>query len=143
LNNVLDHSNLDSIITLIFLKKLCTPIVKTSAYAMELINQSGKVIKRPSTDEERIALTILDEVVFFIKRAIGGKISQLNSFLYTLNLGQQFYNKLQAIGSVETRSEIIRIKRDVQRLSESYNITKEEMFKLLIAEEVESQIEGK
>ena len=141
MNKVEDHSNLDSIITYVLLKKLCTPIVKSPAYVMELVNASGKVIKRPSTDEEKMALTILDEIVFWLKRNLGGKVSQLNSFLYTITSGNNFYNKLITVGSVEQRSEIIRIKKDVARLSESLGYSTEDMLKMMVREEIELQNE--
>jgi hypothetical protein len=143
MNKVEDHSNLDSVITYVILKKLSTPIIKSPAYLLGLVNASGKKIKNVSTEEEKLALTVLDELIFWIKRSIGGKISSLNQFIYTSNSGNNFYNKLQVIGNIDQRSEIIRIKKDLQRLSEKYNMTSDDLLKHLIAEEVESQIEGK
>jgi len=141
MDKVKDNSNLDAIITYVLLKKLCTPIVRSPAYLMGIVNASGKLIHRPSTDEEKIAFTILDEIVYWIKRNIGGKISQLNSFLYTLTSGNNFYNKLISIGSVEQRAEIIRIKKDVSRLSESLGYSTEDMLKMMIREEIETNEE--
>ena len=143
MDRVKDNSNLDSIITYVLLKKLCTPIVKSPAYVMGLVNASGKVVKRPSTDEERTALTILDEIVFWLKRNLGGKVAQLNSFLYTITSGNNFFNKLIVIGSVEQRAEIIRIKKDVARLSESLGYSTDDMLKMMIREEVETNEEKK
>jgi hypothetical protein len=136
-DRIKDNSNLDAIITYVLLKKLCTPIVKSPAYIMGIVNASGKVVKRPSTDEEKISFTILDEIVFWLKRNLGGKVAQLNSFLYTLTSGNNFYNKLVAIGSVEQRAEIIRIKKDVAKLSESLGYSTYDMLKMMIREEVE------
>lgn len=141
MNKIKDNSNLDSIITYILLKKLATPIVKSPAYLLELVNASGRIIKRPSTDEEKVALTILDEIVFWLKRQLGGKIAQLNSFLYTLTSGNNFYNKLITVGSVEQRAEIIKIKKDVARLSESLGYSTEDVMKIILREEIELQSE--
>lgn len=142
MDKVKDQSNIDSIITYILLKKLATPIIKSPAYLLGLVNQNGKVIKRPSTDEERVAFTILDEIIFWLKRNLGAKIAQLNTFLYTLTSGNNFYNKLVTIGSVDQRAEIIRIKKDIARLSESLGYTTEDMLKMIIREEIEVQNEG-
>jgi hypothetical protein len=136
-DRVKDNSNLDAIITYIFLKKMCTPIIKSPAYLLGIVNASGKKIKNPSTEEERIAYTTLDEIIFYIKRNLGGKIANFNSFLYTITSGNAFYNKLVAIGNVETRAEIIRIKKDIARLSESLGYTTEGLLKMLTLDEVE------
>jgi hypothetical protein len=142
-DRVKDNSNLDAIITWIFLKKMCSPIVKTPAYLLGIVNASGKKIKNPSTEEEKIAYTTLDEIIYWIKRNLGGKISVLNQFLYTITSGNSFYNKLLAVGNVETRAEIIRIKKDISRLSESLGYTTEGLLKMMIADEVEILNESK
>lgn len=137
MNKVKDNSNLDSVITYVLIKKICTPIIKSPAYILGLVAANGKIIRRPSTEEENIAFTILDELVFFLKRQLGGKIAQLNQFMYTITSGNNFYNKLITIGSVEQRSEIIRIKKDISRLSESLGYSTDDMLKMMIREEIE------
>lgn len=63
----------DAIITYRILKKLVTPFVDTEAYKLGIIDQRGKVLKRESelnTVEERDAYTLLDRLVFRLKRII-------------------------------------------------------------------------
>lgn len=56
-----------------FLKKLTTPFVDTAAYALDLIDERGKILKKIKdlkTTEEREALTRLDVLIFNLKRII-------------------------------------------------------------------------
>ena len=43
------------------------------------------------------------------------------SFLYLSTLSNDFYNKLVVKGSIAQRAEIIRIKKDIQKLAEKYD----------------------
>lgn len=63
----------DAIITYRILKKLVTPFVETDAYKLGIIDQRGKVLKKEhelNTVEERDAYTLLDRLVFRLKRII-------------------------------------------------------------------------
>lgn len=56
-----------------FLKKLTTPFIDTDAYALDLIDERGKILKKIKdlkTTEEREALTRLDVLIFNLKRII-------------------------------------------------------------------------
>jgi hypothetical protein len=109
------RSDIDSIITFILIKKLVTPIVRSDAYKLGLVNNSGKILREPVGDDERESLTILDKIVLKLKRLLGNKIINLQSFLYLQTMNQQMYNKLIVKGSVEQRAEIQRIVRDVKK----------------------------
>jgi hypothetical protein len=137
--NLDQKENLDSIITYLVIKKLVTPIVKHPAYAKGLVNNAGMKIKDPETVEEKKSLTVLDKLIFKIKRLLGGKLVSLNSFLYLSTLSNEFYNKLVVKGSVNQRAEIIRIKKDIERLSESYNISEEELIDTLIIDKIQNK----
>ena len=51
-----------------FLKLLTTSWNKMSAFELGIIDDSGKVIKKPKTNEEKSAYTIFHRLVFNIKR---------------------------------------------------------------------------
>lgn len=56
-----------------FLKKLVTPFIDTPAYALGIIDERGKILKKIKelkTQEEREALTRLDVLIFNLKRII-------------------------------------------------------------------------
>jgi len=134
-----DHkSNVDAIMSFIFIKKLVTPIVRTEAYKLNLVNSAGKVIKEPQTDKENEALTLLDRIVFKLKRLLGNKILNLNNFLYLQTINNDFYNKLVVRGTIKQRAEILRIAKDVKGIQEKYNIDTEELICSLIKEELEN-----
>jgi hypothetical protein len=111
------QEDIDSILTFILLKKICTPIVKLEAYKLGLINSSGKIIREPVTEEEKVALTLLDKLVLKLRRLLGSKTTALNTFLYMQILSNNFYNKLAVKGTVAQRAEIMRIKKDLDKIS--------------------------
>lgn len=60
-----------------FLHMLVTPFESTSAYAHGVIDKDGNVLKTPGTVEEQNSYTLLEKLVFSLKRLIekapGGK----------------------------------------------------------------------
>jgi len=133
--------NTDAILGYIFLKKLITPIVRSDSYKKGLVNSSGKIIKQPITDDEKESLTLLDRVIFKIKRLLGGKLSTLNQFLWLATQSDSFRNKLVSIGSVQQRVEILRIEKDLKKLMENHNLTFDKYLQLLISEQLDDDQE--
>ena len=127
--------NVDTILLYMLIKKLVLPIVRTKAYKLKLVNGAGKIIKEPQTKTERNALTVLDRFVFKLKRLLGSKLINLHKFLYTQTLNNDFYNKLIVKGTVEQRSEISRIKKDVKTRLENNNINIDDVLLLLTEDE--------
>lgn len=141
MNNSEQRNNIDAIITFVFLKKLLTPFVRTPAHKLGLIDTAGKVIKEPSTDEERMALTLLDRVIFKLRRLLGSKILIFQSFLYTLSMGGEgsMYSKLIIRGSVMQRAELQKIERDMKMKLENVGISFENYLEYLVEKEVEKK----
>jgi hypothetical protein len=135
-----DKSNIDSVLTYILVKKLVTPIAKTKAYKMGLVDAVGKTIKSPETDEEEESLTLFDKFIFKLKRVLGAKISLLNRFLYLQTLNNDFYNKLIVRGSVEQRAEIKRIENDIKVLESKYGISFDDYLLGLLSEMIDKEI---
>jgi hypothetical protein len=131
--------NIDNIITYIFIKKLVTPITKSAAYRMGLVNNAGRMVKKAETPEEKNAFTLLDKLIFKLKRLLGSKLINLNSFLYLTTLSNDFYNKLISRGSVNQRAEIIRIKRDMEKLSEKYDTDIDGLIETLMVENIHNK----
>lgn len=136
----MQREDIDNIILYIILKKLITPFTRTKSYALGLINNAGRVIKQPETEEEKHALTMLDRLIFKLKRLLGSKLINLNSFLYLSTLTNDFYNKLVVKGSINQRAEIIRIKKDIQKLAEKYNRDDfQDVLKTLLIENMQNK----
>lgn len=88
----------DAIITYRILKKLVTPFEETDAYKQGIIDKRGKLLKKASelnTVDERDAYTLLDRLVFRLKRIIE-KVpvdnKRLLSFAAALSLIKEHYN---------------------------------------------------
>jgi len=108
--------NTDAIIAYLFLKRLMTPFIKTDAYKLGLINNSGRIVRNPSNDIERDALTIFDKIIFKIKRLMGGKLLNFNKFLWLTTTSDDLLNRIVVSGSVEQRSEVQRIQKDIDNI---------------------------
>ncbi len=132
-------SNVDTIISFIVIKKLVTPITKTSAYKLGLVNGAGKTIKEPTSDKEHEAFTILDRIVFKIKRLLNIKLLNLNNFLQLTTMNNDFYNKLVVRGTVSQKAEIKRICNDVKNIKEKFDINTDDIIYSLINEELENE----
>ena len=73
------RQKIDDILSYAVIKKLVTPVTKTQAYKLGLVDTKGKIIRNPETDEEEMALSIFDKFMFRLKNLLGSKISQLNN----------------------------------------------------------------
>lgn len=60
----------DGYITLRILKLLSTPIEKSKAYSLGIIDKDGKRIKKPVTPTEKDAYSMLQRFVFKVQRAL-------------------------------------------------------------------------
>jgi len=131
-----NRKRIDDALSFLTIKKLVTPVSKTDAFKNGLVNQEGRIIRQPENEEEEGMLTLFDKFIFKVKRLLGGKISQLNNFLYVQTLDNNFYNNLIVKGAIEQRASIQRVKKDIDKLTEKHNITVDELLIYLIHEEV-------
>lgn len=88
----------DSVIIFRILKKLTTPWEKTKAYEVGLIDKKGKILvkKNDRTPEQKSALTLLDKLVFNLKRLlqrVPGGGSQIASYVAALALIQEYVER--------------------------------------------------
>ena len=79
----------DTLYAFRFLKLLVTPWEETSAYKIGLIDDEGKLIKKPKTSEEKDTYTVYHKLVYNVKRLLNklpfGK-SRLASYTAALYL---------------------------------------------------------
>ena len=61
---------LDTVIGIRLVKLLSTPIEKTKAFTMGIIDKNGTKIKNPSTSQERNEYTFLNRFVFKVQKAL-------------------------------------------------------------------------
>lgn len=85
----------DTIIIFRILKKLTTPWEKTAAYKTGLIDKKGKILvkKKDRTKEQKKAFTLLDRLVFNLKRLLGkvpGGQTQIGSYVAALALIKEY-----------------------------------------------------
>lgn len=107
----------DALVAFVLLRRLLTSIVDSDAYKAGLINSSGKVKKLPSNEIEREYLTVLDQVVFKLKRLLGTKLTVLNKLLYLVQKADNSLNRLN--GPRYNDDELERLKKDLNSLGES------------------------
>lgn len=129
--------NIDSIISYLLIRKLICPIIKSKAYQLGLVDITGKVIKEPSNPTEESALTVLDKLVFKLKRLLGTKLLVLNKFMYINTLNNSMYDKLNVKGNINQRTEIKKMINDIRNLQESNNINEDELLYSLLSESLE------
>ena len=103
-------SNLVDTVTIFrILKKLTTPWDKTKAYKTGLIDKEGKILvkKKDRTPEQKKAFTLLDRMVFNLKRLLakvpGGK-TQIGSYVAALALIKEY---VEQESNKETASVLI------------------------------------
>ena len=91
----------DLIVVYKFLRKLVTPFERTEAFKLGIIDKDGKKLKDPKTLDEQEAYTVLDRLVFNIKKIIerlpGGK-SSLSSYATALYLIRE--ERIEELGNV-------------------------------------------
>ena len=89
---------IDTVIIFRILRKLTTPWEKTQAFKTGLIDKKGKILvkKNDRTREQKKAYTLLDRMVFNLKRLLAkvpGGGSQLGSYIAALALLKEYVEK--------------------------------------------------
>jgi hypothetical protein len=123
---------IDAAIAFILLKKLLTPINQTDAFKTGVVDAKG-VAK--GDDKE---LSVLDKIIFKLKRLMGGKIHALNKFIYVKTLGGDYTRYLIPQAGIGRRAEVKRLMRDIENLTEKYELESiDEMFEMVLHEELQ------
>ena len=73
---------LDYSMVFVILKRMLKPVKKWPAFSLGLIDEKGKVIKKPETSKEKDALTLLDRFILKLKGMLTLKnVALFSSFL--------------------------------------------------------------
>ena len=139
-----NEERIKSVLSFMVLKKLVTPINKTKAFKLGLIDFQGKQIRKPENKEEESLLTLFDKLMFRIRYLLAGRVSQLNRFIYLQTvLDDNFYDQLKVTGNINKRAAVLRVKNDIEKLVESKGFSQEEIYSLLISELVHEMKKGR
>ena len=126
----LEH--LDNVLSYILVKKLMTRITSTKAYNLALVDEQGKTLREPKTEEEKAALTNLQKFIFKLKRMLGARINELGNFLYVNVFNDDLENFLTIKGGVQNKAVVRKVKNDLLKLAEKYNAEVEELIECLV-----------
>ena len=119
----------DSAITYRIIKKLITPFHKTEAFALGLIDETGHIIRKPNTDNERDALTLLDRLCFRLKRIISSnpyqarQLSNLSAAMALVrehldNGDEAMYLEREFIDSIQNYTPDYHLEEQIQQIIE-------------------------
>jgi len=81
---------LDAAFMTAMLDRINKPIKNLPAFRMGLIDGAGNVIKDPKTKEEQRALSLLDQVVLFMRKSMGGRTILLNNMYRRARMNPRF-----------------------------------------------------
>lgn len=133
--------SLDAFISMILIKKLLTPINKTKAYKLDLINASGDIIKSPETKEEKESLTLLDKLIFKIKKLLGTRISDFSKYSYLKTINDpHMYNNVSINRDYTSVSQIAQLKKDMMKVLKENNIPVDTFVSFMINDDVDQYI---
>ena len=139
INEQTKAEDLDSILVFLVMKRMMRPIKDTLAFKLGLVDSLGKSLKEPKTDKEKQALTVLDLFVFKMRRLLGSKMSQLNNFLFVKTIGNDLINKVIVKGTVSQRAEILRLQRELEKVSEKYDCGLDDILYTLLNEQIRKE----
>ncbi len=127
--------HLDNVLAYILVKKMLTRVENTKAYKLGLVDDKGRTTRAPTSDEEKSALGMLDKFVFKLKRIIGPRINELSNFLYVNSYDSDIENFLTIKGGVQNKAAIKRVTKDLNQLTEKYDMTSEQILMCFINNE--------
>ncbi len=135
-SNLYTNMPTESFITSYFLKKLKTPFSDTKAYETGVINESGQLIKKPETDEEKASYTPFDSFIFKIKRLLKEKIDFINDSLFL----EMVNNSISENSTIEVFEEELKLKRKLETIAKEFYSNIEEARDKKISEAVIDKI---
>ena len=102
----------------VVLRRIIMKAEDTKAYKLGLINKKYKILKDPITEEETLALSPLNIFIFRLKKSLGTRLISIFRFMYLKNFNESdILDKLVIKGTINTRTEIKAIKRDINNLT--------------------------
>lgn len=138
----MNNKNIENLVSFYLLKKLVEPVRETDAYKLKLVDGSGNVLREPKTKQEIESLNTLQRLVFKLRNLLGTKISTLNKFSFLLTTSDDIGTKSN-FPNIDKRSEIIRIKKELTRMSEQYEMDFNQVYFGILNEEIFKSINNK
>lgn len=120
----------DNLLALRILKMLVAPFTESEAFKLGIIDATGKMIKKPSTDREKDAYNYLTKLVFNMKKIInrlpGGesKTKSLVAALWLIKEQYQSNNRSTAMMQEKFASVIKMLDNRVSLVEEEIIVTK-------------------
>jgi len=135
-NQMMGDSVENGIVLGYLMKTLSEPYTNTKAFSLKLIDENGTILRKPETDEEKVAFGVLEEYMITIKKLLGNKLDMVNT-LATVKLQEsmsiQDYERINA--------EKLKYKEEFKKLGESFNkLTQEAHLKGLSTGAIEEII---
>lgn len=118
---------IDNLIAFRILYKLVTPFKDTKAFKLGIIDDSGKILKKQSqlkTQEEKSAYTMLDRLVFNLKRILinlPGGDAKLKNIVAAYFLIKENYKQRPSIESLQEQFDKV-IKQDAVLVEETLTV---------------------
>ena len=127
------RQDIDSVLAYVLIKSILTNPQSTDAYGYGLVDEKGNTIKEPETADEKDSLTVLDKLGFKLRRMLGSRISEFSSFAYVKSIPEKYQDMLST-NSVEKKAQVKRIAKGIENLSESYDMSVDDMIKIYLNE---------
>lgn len=118
---------IDNLIAFRILYKLVTPFKETKAFKLGIIDENGKLLKKQSqlkTQEEKSAYTMLDRLVFNLKRIIiklPGGDAKLKNIVAAYFLIKENYKQRPSFESLQEQFDKV-IKQDAMLVEETLTV---------------------
>lgn len=131
---------IDAAILLVLTKRLLTPLNKTDAYKLGLIDKKGKKIKDPVTPKEKDAFSMLNRLIIKIKRLLGTVgIAALGAFLVFLKEENESKiagtSKESLMEEINWENKMEDFDLKCEALFETQDINREEYYKWKLAQQ--------
>lgn len=138
-NSMMKEKAENNVMATILINRMSQPITEMAAYKLKLIDESGKVIKNPDTNEERRALTPTDYYVLKLRKLIGEeKLKMMNTTVLVEKLSKPVEEK--AFDPTIYEAEV-QIQERIKMLADEYrSIIMEAFDKAIPAEAVENML---
>jgi len=130
----------NAVLSFVVLKKLITPIKNTKAFEKGYVDASGKLTEKGHEIEEKDPdFSFFDKVMFKIKRLLGSRTAQLNTFIYLQTVDTDFYDDIVIKGGIHRRGEVKRVMRDVEKIIEKHDISMDDLTKMVLIENMQDK----
>ena len=135
-NRLIEGRFFDTAIIFIFAYRLVKPVERWKAFELGLIDQDGNVLRKPTTSEEKNALTALDRLILKLKHLIGSyKIRLLTAYLLlrdSIQTDDEFKSDLNILREFEVEADLDEIWGETLRKLNDHGLSEEALWNYLM-----------